>query len=72
MSAIAKRIEFQDKLMIAAGFDSGRSYPSLFELLGYRKRLAEQILRSNSSEMEKKYQEVYEYTNDQIKALLGL
>lgn len=70
MGELAERMEFQNKLMVAAGFDSIRTYPSLFELLGYRKRLAEQILRSNT--LEKEYQEIYEYTNNQIKLLLGI
>ena len=72
MSAIAKRIEFQDRLMVAAGMDVTKIQPSLTDLLIHRKRIAERMLRANTSTLEKEYENLYIYINNQIKLLLGL
>lgn len=72
MSATSEKIDFYDNLNRAAGFDVNNIYPSLFQLLGYRKHIAEQLLRNREGENTKDLEELYNYTNDQIKLLLGL
>ena len=37
------RIDMYENLQRAAGFDANRTYPALFQHLGYRKLLAEQM-----------------------------
>lgn len=64
------RIEFIEKLSIAASFEANNTYPYLFQLLGYRKLLAEQILRNNGK--DEGLEDLYNNVNDKIKLVIGL
>ena len=61
-----------NNIRIAASFDANRTYPSLFQQLGYRKRVAEQMLRSVDENEHHELNEVYEYVNNTIKAIIGV
>jgi hypothetical protein len=69
--ATSVRHDFIEELSRAASFDAGNSYPQLFQLLGYRKRMAEMMLHIDY-ENTPDIKEEYEYINNQIKKLLGL
>ena len=71
MSAIEREVH-QINLARSASFDANNTYPSLFSLLGYRKSIAERLLREHNPEDYKILYEQYEYINSQIKTLLGL
>lgn len=66
------RIEMLENLQRAAGFDANRTYPALFQHFGYRKLLAEQILRGGDIEKMKELEELYERVNAEIKLIIGL
>ena len=61
-----------DELHSAAGFDTNTVYPSLFQLFGYRKRVAEQLLSIRDNENKKHILEVYTRVNLDIKLILGI
>jgi hypothetical protein len=61
-----------ENLQRAAGFDANRTYPALFQHLGYRKLLAEQILRGGEHDKMKELEELYERVNSEIKLIIGL
>lgn len=56
----------------AAGFDIIRTYPSLFQHLGYRKRVAEELLHTTDETAIKLLEDVFENVNSKIKLILGL
>ena len=64
--------EFYENLRRASGFDANRTYPSLFQHLGYRKRIAEQLLREIDDDKTKLLTELYERVNCEIKLIIGL
>ncbi|MFW6272436.1 MAG: hypothetical protein ACOC2U_01490 [bacterium] len=66
------RMDMHENLQRAAGFDANRTYPALFQHLGYRKLLAEQILRGGEIEKMKELEELYERVNTEIKLIIGL
>lgn len=66
------KIEKYENLKRAAGFDANRTYPALFQHLGYRKQIAEQLLREVDEEKLKALDEVYDHVNFEIKLIIGL
>jgi hypothetical protein len=69
----ASRIQYYENLQRAAGFDSsGTLYPALFQLLGYRKAIAQLLLGSLSEESRGEFEKIFEYTNCDIKKLLSI
>lgn len=67
-----ERERFQINLAMAASFDANNTYPSLFSLLGYRKAVAERMMKEPNPETLAVLYEQYEYVNNNIKQLLGL
>lgn len=61
-----------ERLRIAANFDANNTYPMLFQLLGYRKLLAEQLLQNKDINLLKELEYSFDHVNNQIKKLLGL
>lgn len=62
-----------DKLRHAAGFDASIMYPALFQLLEYRKFIAERLLSTDGDKIYdiKLLNEMYERINDDIKLIIG-
>lgn len=65
------KTELYENLKRAAGFDANRTYPSLFQHLGYRKLLAKQLLVESDEEKYKSLIELYNRINDEIKLIIG-
>ena len=61
-----------EKLRIAAFFDANRTYPALFQHLGYRKRLAEQILHEIDEQKINELNELFDRVESEIKMIIGL
>ncbi|MDA3807703.1 MAG: hypothetical protein PF440_07305 [Thiomicrorhabdus sp.] len=61
-----------ETLRIAAGFDANRTYPSLFQWLGYRKLVAEQLLHERDEQTLIELRTVYEAVNNTIKRIIGI
>jgi len=67
------RIEYLVNLKCAAGFDANKTYPLLFQHLGYRKLIAEQLLMGAFSiEQKEQLEELYNHVNSDIKLILGI
>jgi hypothetical protein len=66
------KMNFYENLKHAIGFDANRSYPSLFQNLGYRRRIAEQLMNEINDERVKELTILYERINSEIKTILGL
>ena len=64
-------MEELEKVKISAYFDAGRTMPALMQLIGYRQNVAQNLLNSNG-ETHEELMEIYNYTNDQIKKVMGL
>jgi len=56
----------------AAGFDSTNLMGSLSQLIGYRQRIAQTMLRTNSDEEHHELKQAFEYTQSKIKLLLAI
>jgi len=56
----------------AAGFDASRMYPTLFSHLGYRKAVAEHIIRNTDPNLQADLEEIYQSVSEEIKRILGL
>jgi hypothetical protein len=68
-------IELQEKLRIAAHFNTERTFPHLFQLLGYRQRLAQEMLKSGdlfTPDRDNALVETWEYVNSNILKILGI
>jgi hypothetical protein len=66
-------IDFLKRLEVATTLDANNVSPILFQLLGQRKMVAQQLLRSGGS--DEKYREtieLYNYLNENIKQVIGL
>ena len=72
MVTTTSNMDMYENLHRAAGFDANRSYPLLFQHLGYRKLLAEEILRGGELHRVEALEKAYEYINNEIKDILGL
>lgn len=64
------RMDMYENLRRAAGFDANRTYPILFQHLGYRKMIAEQLLRGGEINKMKELEELYERVNTEIKLII--
>lgn len=56
----------------AATFNTEFTIPQLCQLLGYRQRLAQEILETQNTLKYKDLLELYEHTNNTIKKLIGI
>lgn len=65
-------VEFKDNLLRAAGFDANKTYPHLFQHLGYRKLIAEQLLHESDSLKIAELTEMYNRINNEIKLIIGV
>ena len=66
-------IEYQERIRIAAGFDSQRIAAALFEYVGGRKHAAQRLLKAKpDSSSEQAYKDMIEFMNQKIKQLLAL
>ena len=61
------RMDTLENLRRAAGFDANITYPILFQHLGYRKMIAEQLLKGGDLDKMNELGELYEYVNKEIK-----
>lgn len=61
-----------NNLRIAAGFDANRTIPGLFQHMGYRQRVAQEILKCHDEAQIKQLEDLLEATNEIIKKILGL
>lgn len=68
----AARHDFFNKVQIAAGFDSNRVHPSLYQHMGYRKAIAEQILNDPNPEQQEQLEELFVRVTNEIKYILGI
>jgi hypothetical protein len=68
----ASRQDELENLRRAVGFDANNTYPALFQHLGYRKLIAEQLLRGGEINKMKELEELYKQVNIKIKLILGL
>ena len=72
MNETDSRVDCLLNLRRAAGFDAEMTSPYLFQILGYRKHAAEQLLKETDEQKAKDLEEVLEYSNQKIKQILGL
>jgi len=73
MSETAINVDFLKKLKVATILDANKVSPILFQLLGQRKMVAQQLLRSSGfDEKYKETIELYNYLNEQIKLVIGI
>ena len=72
MTATESKTELYENLRRAAGFDANSTYPALFQHLGYRKRITEDLLREGDPEKIKYLTELYYRINQEIKLIIGL
>lgn len=64
---------FREKLGIAASSKAEYIAPSLFQLIGYRQRIAEEILRGNPQEESfQMLKDNFDFIQGQIRTVLGL
>lgn len=64
-------IETMEKVQVAANFNTQYAIPNLMQLIGYRQKVAQDLLRANS-ERHSELTELFNYTNEQIKKVLGI
>lgn len=60
------------KISRSASMDSLNIHSNLFQLLGYRQRVAQEILENKNDENVKELISLFNYTNEQIKKLLAI
>ncbi len=60
--------ELINNLRRAASFDAYRTYPVLFQHLGYRKFIAEKLLERDDPDLR----ELYNHVTGEIKLILGI
>lgn len=66
------KLEMYEDLQRAAGFDANKIYPALFQHLGYRKCVAEQILLGGDFNRMVELELLYENINKEIKLIIGI
>lgn len=66
------KFELLQKLQIAANFNVESTCPTLFHLLGYRQRIAEQMIIEMNDENSKFLEDIFERINHDIKLVLGI
>ena len=72
MEKAQTKTELFENLHRAAGFDANRTYPALFQHLGYRKQIAEQLLHEIDREKIEQLEELYDRVNNEIKSIIGI
>jgi hypothetical protein len=73
MSATVERMQLHENLTRAASIDTENIMVSLAQLLGYRQRVAQEILKGGyNEENQRALDEQFEYLNTNIKKVLGL
>jgi predicted nucleic acid-binding OB-fold protein len=65
-------LQYYKNIKVAVSLDINNSIPQLFQLLGYRKRVAEEMLKNHNEEEFKALKDIFERVNNDIKLLLGL
>lgn len=60
------------KIQESAYFDANKVSPSLFQSIGYRQRIALQLLENSNVEYQDQLMMLYDDANSRIKLLLGL
>jgi len=71
-SAPKSQEQYLRNLYNAAGFDAARMHPTLFSHLGYRKAVAEHIIRNTNPNLQADLEEIYQRISEEIKQILGL
>jgi hypothetical protein len=61
-----------EKIRIASFFDANRTYPILFQHLGYRKAIAERLLRCTDDIEKRSLFELFIKVNEEIKLIIGI
>lgn len=72
MDASEKREEYIEKVGLAAGFNCQYAIPNLVQLLGYRQRVAQDLLRAKEPENKMNLETELNYVNSNIRLLLGI
>lgn len=65
-------VELYQNLQRACNFDANNTYPILFQHMGYRKRIAEQLLIEYDHDKLKLLTDLYDKVNNEIKLIMGL
>jgi len=66
------RMDKYNDLQRAVGFDANKICPILFQHLGYRKHVAEELLKGGEHDKMEALEELYEQVNNEIKLILGI
>ena len=67
------RMDEANRLRVAAGFDSERAAPSLFQFIGQRKLAAQQLIKTPpDSDTAIELEKMVIYCNENIKQILAL
>ena len=61
-----------EKIKSAAHIDSAQIMPHLIQLLGYRQRVAQDLIRLQGTANEYELKNTYDYMNEQIETILNL
>ena len=64
--------EEKEKIQRAAHFNSMYVVTDMLQLIGYRQRIAQELLRGNTDEVYRDLKELYNNINDKIKKILGI
>jgi len=64
--------EEREKIQRAAHFNSMYVITDMMQLIGYRQRIAQELLRGNTDEVYDDLKELYNNINDKIKRILGI
>ena len=72
MDEVKSQTEQLLNLQRAAHLRADAISPSLFQFLGYRQMVAQQVLRETNDVRRNELMELYEYANKNIKTVLGL
>ncbi len=72
MEANESRSERHRKIYSSANFDLQYIIPNLCKLVGYRERVAQEIIKSNNEESLEVLNELYDNVENDMKKYLGL
>ena len=64
--------EEKEKIQRAAHFNSMYVITDMMQLIGYRQRIAQELLRAHTDEVYDDLKELYNNINDKIKRILGI
>lgn len=65
-------LELREKLIVSAHIKIEDAIPSLSQIIGYRQRVAQEIMSETSDIKLKELWEMWNYSTSQICAILGL